>query len=54
MIKIKHRKLTTIGASKGFVIPTSYYKDNLDGGVSSEKYYDIEITESNQDDEIKD
>lgn len=47
-MKLKRKKLTAIGSSKGFIIPTSYYAENLIGGVETGKLYDLDITESEE------
>lgn len=52
-MKLKRKKLTAIGSSKGFIIPTSYYAENVTGGVEPGKFYDLDITESQEVDDAE-
>lgn len=45
--------MITIGNSKAFIIPTAYRDKKMVGGLENNRFYDIDITES-LDDEIKD
>ena len=46
MIKLKHKKLTTIGGSKGFIIDAAYLKNGL---VLDKEEYSLIIIPSKED-----
>jgi hypothetical protein len=46
MVKIKNRKLTRIGNGQCFLVPSAYLEGKMEDGISYDRLYDLEITES--------
>ncbi len=46
MIKLKHKKITKIGGSKGFIIGSDYFKN---GVVSEDEEYSLILIPSKED-----
>ncbi len=46
-LKLKNKKITQIGGSKGFIIEAAYFKNKQ---ISEDEEYDLIITPSSDDD----